>query len=296
MANHQSFPQNRIVIKDKQRDSTIWDLIKPRNTDIVICSCYKSGTTLTQQIVNLIVNGDDNFESLYDISTWVERIFITTPEEKMYFVESLPGPRILKSHLLFEALPYYPEWKYIYLVRDGRDVGVSLYHHYKSFLPEYFHENLPKDFAGFWDDLLETKEDKLESWSYWKHIKSWWQVRNLPNVLLVHYHNLIYDKSQEIDRISEFLNLNINSSKKEMVLEKSSLEYMKSNWQKFQQKGVFQPNTFINKGVNGRWHNLLTTEQLKRYDIIMSEELETECAKWVKNAGFLPEINSIAFD
>ena len=80
MANHQSFPQNRIVIKDKQRDSTIWDLIKPRNTDIVICSCYKSATTLTQQIVNLIVNGDDNFESLYDISTWVERIFITTPE------------------------------------------------------------------------------------------------------------------------------------------------------------------------------------------------------------------------
>ena len=69
MANHQSFPQNRIVIKDKQRDSTIWDLIKPRNTDIVICSCYKSGTTLTQQIVNLIVNGNDNFESLYDIST-----------------------------------------------------------------------------------------------------------------------------------------------------------------------------------------------------------------------------------
>ena len=167
---------------------------------------------------------------------------------------------------------------------------------YKSFLPEYFHENLPKDFAGFWDDLLETKEDKLEYWSYWKHRKSWWQVRNLPNVLLVHYHNLIYDKSQEIDRISEFLNLNINTLKKEMILEKSSLEYMKSNWQKFQPLGVFQPNTFINKGVNGRWQNLLTTEQLKRYEIIISEELEPECAKWVKNAGFLPEVNSTAFD
>ncbi|MDE5121173.1 MAG: hypothetical protein O4965_14175, partial [Trichodesmium sp. St19_bin1] len=60
--------------------------------------------------------------------------------------------------------------------------------------------------------------------------------------------------------------------------------------------GVFQPNTFINKGVNGRWQNLLTTEQLKRYEIIISEELEPECAKWVKNAGFLPEVNSTAFD
>ena len=296
MANHQSFPKNRIVIKDKKLDSTIWDLIKPRNTDIVICSCYKSGTTLTQQIVNLIVNSDDNFESLYDISTWVERIFITTPEEKMYWVESLPGPRILKSHLLFEALPYYPEWKYIYLVRDARDVGVSLEHHYKSFLPKYFNENLPGDLADFWDDWVETKEDKVDYRSYWKHIKSWWQVRNLPNVLLVHYHNLIYDKSQEVDRISEFLNLDINPSKKEMILEKSSLEYMKLNWQKFQPLGVFKPNTFINQGVNGRWQNLLTTEQLKRSEIIISEELEPECAKWVKNSGFLPEVNSTAFD
>ena len=291
MPNHQSFHQNRIVIKDEMRDSTIWDLIQPRNTDIVISSCYKSGTTLTQQIVNLIVNDDDNFESLHDISPWVEEIFITPPENKKSWIESLPSPRILKSHLLFEALPYYPEWKYIYLVRDGRDVGVSFYHHKKSFLPKYFNENLP-DFSDFWDDLIETKEEKADYWSYWKHIKNWWRVRNLPNVLLVHYQNLIYDKYQEIDRICEFINLDINQSKKEMILAKSSLEYMKSNWQKFQPSGVFKPNTFINKGVNGRWQNLLTAEQLKRYEIIISEELEPECADWVKNAGFLPGINS----
>ena len=296
MPNHQSFQKNRIVIKGERRDSTIWDLIKPRNTDIVICSCYKSGTTLTQQIVNLIVNSDDDFESLYDISICPESIFITPSEKKIYRIENLPSPRFLKSHLLFEALPYYPEWKYIYLVRDGRDVGVSFYHHLRSLLPKYFHENLPENFADFWDDWVETKEDKVDYWSYWKHIKSWWQVRNLPNVLLVHYHNLIYDKSQEIDRISEFLNLDINQSKKEMILEKSSLEYMKSNREKFEPAGIFKPNTFINKGVNGRWQNLLTTEQLKRYEIIISEELEAECAKWVKNAGFLPEINSTAFD
>ncbi|MGK7922114.1 MAG: sulfotransferase domain-containing protein [Trichodesmium sp.] len=290
MANNQSFQKNRIVIKDEPRDSTIWDLIQPKNTDIVIGSCYKSGTTLTQQIINLMVNGDDNFASIHDISPWIEEIFLTPPENKKSWIESLSSPRIFKSHLLFEALPYYPEWKYIYLARDGRDVGVSYYDHLRSFLPKYFHENLPENFGDFWDDWVETKEDKVEYWSYWKHIKSWWQVRNLPNVLLVHYQNLIYDKSQAIDRIYQFLNLDINQSKKEMILEKSSLEYMKLNWQKFQPVGVFQPNTFINKGVNGRWQNLLTAEQLKRYEIIISEELEPECANWVKNAGFLPAI------
>lgn len=70
--DYQSCKTNRIVIKDDKRDSTLWDLIQPRTTDIVIASCYKSGTTLTQQIVNLIVNGHDDFESIHDISPWVE--------------------------------------------------------------------------------------------------------------------------------------------------------------------------------------------------------------------------------
>ncbi|MDJ0554141.1 MAG: sulfotransferase domain-containing protein [Microcoleaceae cyanobacterium MO_207.B10] len=120
--NHQSFQTNRIIIKDDKRDSKIWDVVKPRKTDIVISSCYKSGTTLTQQIVNLLVNNHDNFESIHDISPWVEETFLTPQENKASWIENLSSPIILKSHLLFEALPYYPEWKYIYLVRDGRDV------------------------------------------------------------------------------------------------------------------------------------------------------------------------------
>ncbi len=113
-------------------------------------------------------------------------------------------------------------------------------------------------------------------------------VRNLPNVLLVHYDNLIQDKSQEIERIATFINLEINSEIKEMILGKTSIEYMKSNWQKFQPPNVFKPNTFINKGLKGSWQNLLTAEQVKKYEIIMSEQLEAECAKWVKNARCLP--------
>lgn len=157
-------------------------------------------------------------------------------------------------------------------------------------MPKYLEihqiKQLP-DFPDFWDNWVEQKEDKL---GYWQHIKSWWQARSFPNVLLVHYDNLLQNKSPEIERISRFLNLEINWEIKETILEKTSLEYMKLNWQKFQPPKVFKPNTFINKGVKGRWQDLLTAEQVKKYEIIMSENLEPECANWVKNAGVLPKV------
>ncbi|MEL7036728.1 MAG: sulfotransferase domain-containing protein [Cyanobacteria bacterium J06592_8] len=275
---------NKIVVKDSIRDSTIWDQIKPRPTDIIVASCHKSGTTLTQQIVNLIVNGHDNFESIHYISPWVE-LRHRPSEAETGLIEKLPSPRILKTHLEFEAVPDHQDWKYIYLARDGRDVGVSLYHHFQSFRDEVKERYLPPNsdlnhFSKFWDLWIETGKPR---WSFWEHINSWWQVRHLPNVLLVHYNNLTQNKREEVIKIADFLGQEIDSSKLEMICQRSSLEYMKENWQKFQPPGVLKANSFINKGTNKRWRDLLTSEQLQRYEEIMAQKLDPECANWVKN-------------
>ena len=203
MAITASNNQNRVVVKDLMRDSKLWDEVKPRPTDIVIASCYKSGTTLMQQIVNLLVRGDDDFESIHHLSPWVE-LRLKPPETETKLIESLPSPRFLKTHLPYNALPYYLEWKYIYLVRDGRDVAVSLYNHCQNHIPKgynnaFFIENGLDNFSYFWDEWLETGKPR---WPFWENLKSWWSARFLPNVILVHYADLINNKLQEVDRKS----------------------------------------------------------------------------------------------
>ncbi|MGB3511196.1 MAG: sulfotransferase domain-containing protein [Microcoleaceae cyanobacterium] len=277
--------RKKIVVKDFMRDSKIWDNIKPRPTDIIIASCYKSGTTLMQQIINLLVNGHDNFESIHHISPWVELRFRPS-EVETGLIENLPSPRILKTHLEFAALPYHQEWKYIYLVRDGRDVGISLYNQCQTYLNGSYDRSVPSDngpdnFSQFWDLWVETGKPR---WSFWENINSWWQVRNLPNIILVHYDDLINRKSDEIIKIANFLNQEIDSNKLEMICQLSSFKYMKKNWEKFEPPGIFQPQSFINRGTNKRWKNLLTPEQLQRYETIISQKLEAECVNWVKNA------------
>lgn len=282
----------RTVIKERLRDSTHWDTVRFRPDDIVIASCYKSGTTLAQQIVNLLINGPSDFESMRAISPWVDSsLHFTGPEA----VEALPSPRFLKSHLPFNALPYHAEWKYIYLGRDGRDVCVSLFNHCKSIQEEMARDNPgndvdhgPDDFPSFWDAWLETGRPR---WEYWRNIASWWQVRELPNVLLVHYSELIKDKPKAASRIAGFLGLPWDSAIEEMVCHYSSLEQMKGMEMagKFGSSKVKKEAKFINKGTNGRWRDLLSNEQIERYLSLLGDKLEPACIDWL-HTGARPDM------
>jgi len=60
--------QSREIVKEYFRDSTHWDKVKPLKDDIIIASCYKSGTTLTQQIVNLLLIGSKDLENTRSLS------------------------------------------------------------------------------------------------------------------------------------------------------------------------------------------------------------------------------------
>ncbi|MFB2922867.1 MULTISPECIES: sulfotransferase domain-containing protein [Aerosakkonema] len=281
-----------LVVKNIYSDSTIWNAVTARPTDIIIASCYKAGTTLTQQIVNLLINGNSEFSgynTLQELSPWVEHTpdpLFASLEEKITHIEKLPDPRFLKTHLPFDALPYHPEWKYIYLVRDGRDVALSLYNHNAGYDPAFWDVKLEDSFLEFWDNWLETGR---HLWPLWDHIDSWWQVRDRPNILLIHYANLIGDKENEIERIAEFLGVKMDATKKEIVMQQSSLEYMKEYADKFAPPG-FIPKAFFGKGKNGVWKDLLTAEKLEKYEAFIIGKLGIECANWVKNGGSLPPL------
>lgn len=292
MKNHTQIPslqsRERIVVQDYSRDSTIWDRIPPRMSDIVIASCYKSGTTLTQQIINLLVHDHDEFDNLHNLSPWVEHNQNNGGlDENIEKIDKLPDRRFLKTHLPFEALPYYPDWKYICLIRDGRDVAMSLFHHLHSqtpkaklaYPPELRH--ILSNFVEYWEEWLNTGKPY---WDWFESIKSWWSVRHFPNVLLVHYKDLIEDKLAQIEKIADFLNINVGREAKEMILHKSSIEYMKQNHEKFEHPD-FEKQQFINKGTNGRWQSLLSEQQVEYYEEILARKLGYDCALWVKNGG-----------
>src|SRR5436189_2961971 len=119
-------------------DSTHWDRFRPRAGDVIISTSYKSGTTWMQRIMSLLVFGNRPLtDDLTGLSPWLD-LRVVPLDGVIAGIEAQEHQRFVKSHLPLDALPYYPEVRYIWVARDTRDVFMSIFNHYHSHTDEAY--------------------------------------------------------------------------------------------------------------------------------------------------------------
>ncbi len=295
MSHTLTWPKKTRELYNHHFDSTIWNDFQFRDDDIIIATYAKAGTTWMQQIIaQLLFDGAANLE-VAEMSPWMD-LRVPQKEVKLAVVEAQTHRRFLKTHLPVDALQFSPKAKYIYIARDGRDVVWSMYNHHASANQLWYEmlnetpgrvgppiESPPADIRQYWFDWLDR--DGYPFWPFWENVRSWWQIRNLPNVLLVHFTDLKREMPAEIQRIADFLNIPINKSNWPAMLEHCSFEWMKKNATKsvplggaFWDAGA---EVFINKGENRRWATMLTADESTHYEKLAVSELGSECARWL---------------
>jgi len=283
-------------------DSTIWNDYRFRDDDIIIGTYAKSGTTWMQQIIaQLLFNGAEDV-NVAEISPWLD-LRVPPKEVKLPAVEAQTHRRFLKTHLPVDALVFSPKARYIYIGRDGRDVLWSMYNHHANANETWYQalndspgrvgppiEPPPALIRQYYHDWLDR--DGHPFWPFWENVRSWWEVRNLPNVRLLHFSELKADLPGQIRRIADFLSIEIDEARWPAILEHCSFEYMKANAEKaVPLGGIFWEGgaqTFIHKGTNGRWRDVLTPEEVRKYEDLALQNLGPKCARWLAT-GEMPE-------
>ena len=108
---------------------------------------------------------------------------------------------------------------------------------------------------------------------------------------MIHFANLKADMPGEIRGIADFLDVPIDESRWDAIVEHCSFDYMKANATKsVPLGGAFWDGgaqAFVYKGSNGRWRDTLTAEDSARYEAKTVEELGEDCARWL-GTGQLP--------
>lgn len=275
--------------------STIWNDFKFRDDDIVISTYGKAGTTWTQQIVGqLIFNGAEDVP-VNELSPWLD-LRVPPPEIKLPLIEAQTHRRFVKTHLPVDALVYSPKAKYIYIGRDGRDVLWSMYNHHANANDAFYEamnetpglvgeklERVTSDVRTYFNTWVER--DGYPFWSFWENVSSWWAIRHLPNIHFMHFEAMKRDMEGEIRRLAAFLDIEIDEARWPAIVEHCSFDYMKKHADKSAPLGgaLWEggASTFINKGTNGRWRDVLSAEECARYEALARDKLGEECAHWL---------------
>lgn len=299
MSEHVRWPRKSREFHNHHFDSTIWNDFAFRDDDIIIATYAKSGTTWMQQIIGQMLWGGDPDLQVAEMSPWLD-LRVPPKEVKLPLVEAQAHRRFIKTHLPLDALCFSPRARYVYIGRDGRDVVWSMYNHHVNANSLWYEalndtpgrvgppiEPPPPDIRQYWRDWMDR--DGHPFWPFWENIRSWWEVRDLPNVRLIHFEDLKRDMPEQMRQIAAFLGIAIDESRWPRIVEYCTFDWMKKNAAaSVPLGGAFWDagaEVFINRGVNGRWRDTLSTAECAEYEARAVFELGEECARWLANGN-----------
>lgn len=184
---------------------------------------------------------------------------------KKGFILIISEPGVIWTHLPFHLQPYNPKAKYIFILRNPKDVIVSLYYHIIC-KPDYHYKEDFHHFFKLWLEGVFVYED------YFEFIKSWWRHRTQSNFLFLFYEHLKRNPKKGIKKLAKFIDeehVEKLKANNEMLLNKilmySSFDYMKN-----EQKGM--PERYARKGIVGDWKTHFNEEESIIIDRLVAEK------------------------
>jgi hypothetical protein len=183
--------------------------------DVFLVSYPRSGNTWTRFLIGNLLHQDDPV-TFGNIESRIPEIHLF-PDRTL---RRLARPRILKSHEYFD--PRYK--KVVYIVRDPRDVAVSVYHY------SIKRRDLPDGYpiAEFVSRFLVG--EFFEDWGTWnEHVRSWHATREgKPGFVLLRYEDMLADPGRELAKVGPLLEVELRPEMIARAVELSSAAQMRN--------------------------------------------------------------------
>ena len=180
------------------------------------------------------------------------------------------GGRLLRSHESFDPRISGPYGRVVYMVRDGRDIAVSYFHHFRR-------RGIPfGSFDAFFTKFLAGDLDGFGPWP--DHVRGWLdspQARE-DRLIVVRYEDVVARPEEQLARVARFLDLPADPAAVEATVRLHTADRMResevqSHWHARQlRKDVL----FVRRATPGEFHEVLTPAQERRFAEVAGVESE----------------------
>ncbi len=238
---------------------------RPIEGDVFVATQMKCGTTWMQQIVYEVLSrgrgdlGDAGHRHLYAMSPWIEASFSVRLADAPRIGER--KARLIKTHLPTSLCPYAEEARYVYVTRHP----VACFASYVDFIGM-----MAGPFTPALPDILDWFCSDRMWWRSWpEHVDGWWRrAEARPNVLFLHYEEMLADLPAAVDRVAAFLETPLGASERAAVVEKSGFAYMKRHEERFEMSpptpfSVFGETRFLRSGSRERERDVGPAERAR---------------------------------
>jgi len=292
-----------IRYRSDDEDSARWQEFPFRDGDIVISTRSKSGTTWMQMICALLVFQDPDLPApLSSLSPWIDHE-ITPIDEVVRRLEAQRHRRFVKTHTPLDGVPIDARATYVVVCRDPRDMYISLWHQGNNIdrdavrrllgRPDPSPDDPPPpprtplpEALQRWIDDDASAQDKMDGIrGVFHHASDAWQRRDAtPNVLLVHYSDLLADLGGQMRGIAGALGCDVPAERWPTLVEAATFAAMRDRAGAAAPDagGVLKdPQAFFRQGTSGGWRALMTAEQLTHYEQRAAELAPPEVVAWL---------------
>jgi aryl sulfotransferase len=278
----------RQIVSDSRR----WQGFVLRPGDIFVCTPPKNGTTWMQAIVTTLLFPDGAPGPVFEIAPWLDARFEPV-EDTLARLDAQTHRRQIKTHTPADGIPWFDDASYIVVGRDGRDACMSFLNHMRILQPELggrlfataIEEGIPIEGPPPpVDDVHAFFDWYLGAGIQLDHIATFWAHHGEANVAFVHYDDLKADLDGQMREVATFLGIEIDEARWPDQVAACTFEGMKARADEiadFESHFVGGADAFLYKGTNGRWRDVLTEEELARYDEVVARTLSPECATWL---------------
>lgn len=288
-------------------DSRRWEHFERRDDDILICTAYKSGTTWMQRICSLLIFQTPELDrKLSEITPWLD-IHGDKLETMLATYAAQKHRRFIKTHTPLDGLPWHGKNMHLVVVRDPRDVIMSILAHFKNLNPETkaefavegrkigapppaFPEDPNEAFRNWLTQAVYPWEkDGFPIFSAFHHLETFWQHRDQPNIAFFHFTDMKADLDGQMRRVSALLGIPVDEARWPALVEAATFGAMKAQAAQYAPESHLDmwkdAGTFFNKGKSGQWRDVLSAENLALFDRHVAEHYPADMIDFMVNGN-----------
>ncbi|XP_067929895.1 sulfotransferase 1C2A-like isoform X2 [Watersipora subatra] len=246
---------------------------KWKTGDFMLNTYPKNGTYFVWEIMSMLLKGSADY-----IETPKQLLVIDLfPVSKIE--DTVPSPRVLQSHYRPDVLiPEFRKNKTVIVIRNPKDVCISLYHHERTVMANIIESYEPLRDLSLSDWVRMFLYDKdVPYGNYFDYTAYVWSLREDPTVLVLFFEDFKINPVETIAKLNNFMETERSMELVQQIADATEFEKMKKGKiehckdlgvkmaaqtgqpeDETKQKAQLIINNLYRKGTIGDWKNQLT--------------------------------------